>query len=95
MTRLFPCCPGCNQSLPLRNTQWNLGKPFACRSCGTRLVIERNYWLPAAAIVAFYAGRVRWGDGVQLIYLFLAIVAALLVIQFATMKPQVVDTKAG
>lgn len=56
-------------------------------------MIDRNYWLPFAAIIAFYAGRHRFGDGVQLIYLALGIMAAVFIVQLRTMKPKVVESQ--
>jgi len=80
--------------LPLRRTQWNLGKSFVCEGCGARLVIDKNYWLPLAAIIAFYAARQRFGDGLHLIYLLLGILAVVFIVQIQTMKPKVVESQA-
>lgn len=95
MKTLFPCCPSCGTNLPLRRTQWNLGKPFACAACDAKLVIDRNYWLPFAGLLAFYAGRQRFGDGLHLVYLFLGIAAALFVVQMLTTKPELVESRPG
>jgi hypothetical protein len=42
-------------------TQWGLGKTFACRGCGTELVIGRQYVAPLVALVGWYL--VRPSDG--------------------------------
>jgi DNA-directed RNA polymerase subunit RPC12/RpoP len=85
--KLRTTCPRCSRDVPFLKTQWGLGKPFACTGCGTKLVIERNYWLPFAALCAFWFGRVRMESPAEQIGLFAGLLVGLAVTQALVMKP--------
>ncbi len=89
--KLKTTCPRCDRAVPFLKTQWGLGKPFGCAGCGAKLVIERNYWLPLAAIIAFWFGRIRLDSLTEQVWLLLGLLAALAVAQVQVMKPELIE----
>ncbi|WP_439472563.1 hypothetical protein [Brevundimonas sp.] len=51
-----PHCPDCKQRVPLARTQLDLGTPFICAGCGTRLVVSRG----SALLLGFSLMVVFW-----------------------------------
>ncbi len=89
--KLRTTCPRCNSAVPFVRTQWGLGKPFTCVGCGAKLVIERNYWLPLAAICAFWFGKIELKSVTEQVWLVLGLLVALAMAQVQLMKPQLIE----
>lgn len=87
-----PSCPKCGNLAGVSRLFWGLGKPFDCRSCGTRLLVPRgrNIFVGIAGILAYWrADRVY--DGWQIVLVFLIICYAIVVVSLFTMRPELVS----
>ena len=74
-----PACPACKTRIPFRRTQMDLGKPFACESCGTELVVPRGqnwvfmiglfalFWLIKSQFISHWSGTLALMAGISLI----------------------------
>lgn len=84
-----PSCSNCGELAGVSRLFWGLGKPFDCRSCGTKLVVPkgRNAFLGVAGFLAFWRAD-RAYDGWALVVVFLIIAYVILVIGFFTMRPK-------
>jgi len=59
-----PGCPECGEFVPFLKTQWRLGKSFACKHCGTHLVIPKTTAMLAFAMFGiFYAFKDSFAFG--------------------------------
>ena len=84
---LGPRCPECRARIPLKRTQWKLGKAFACDTCGTALVIPKQYYFTLAAIAGWYAVKPDSGS----VWLHVATLAPFLAgaaLYSVTLKPR-------
>lgn len=88
---LTPNCPDCGRAVPFRQTQLGLGRPFACKRCGRELVIEKNYWIPMAGIVAFWLLKGQTTSGLQLAGLLAASLAAIWLVSLLFMPVERFD----
>lgn len=72
-----PACPQCGLRVPFMRTQWNLGKPFACRRCGVQLTVSRfrSTLMAAAMLMLFFIVRPGVPEGAARFVLFLVFLA--------------------
>lgn len=93
MRELGPFCPACGHPTSSKYLFWGLGKPFDCRRCGSRLVIDRRFLPTLIALTAFWAFRPE-GNSWRTFGLFLLIFAGLLLYSMFLMKPRRIDEEA-
>ena len=66
--------------MPLKKTQWGLGKPFICEGCGTRLAIPKNQWIGIVAILAFILMRGHMNSTIEILALGVGLGAVVLLL---------------
>jgi hypothetical protein len=73
-------------------TQWGLGRPFACRTCGTRLVVPKvTASLGIAVFVLFWLLKAQADSAAETALLLAAMVVAGLALTWCLTKPKVVE----
>lgn len=82
-----PACPECGRLAPFIRTQWRREKPFACKGCGTLLVMPRAYTALLMLVVYWFVRDAAVGAG-QKIALGVALLAITLFSEWATLKPK-------
>jgi ribosomal protein S27E len=50
MSGIFPSCPECDRSVPFSRSAFGRGRPFACRRCGTTLIVPKAGGFAAVVI---------------------------------------------
>lgn len=83
-------CPNCGNAVPFKKTQMHLGKPFECSACSSKIVIERNYWIPILAFLAFFRFKGEVSGLVEGAALMLGIVAVIYLLSVIFMQPKLV-----
>jgi ribosomal protein S27AE len=64
LDRLGPSCPECGEFVAFWKTQWGLGKNFACKRCGTELVIPKTTAMSGIVMLGlFYVFRDDFAAG--------------------------------
>lgn len=84
---LGPACPVCGRLAPFIRTQWRREKPFACKGCGTQLVMPRAYTALLVLFVYWFVRDEAQGPA-QKIALALGLLAISLFSEWATLKPK-------
>ncbi len=88
MSYLTPPCPSCGKSVPFKQTQWGLGKPFRCEGCETELVIPTNLWIGVGAFVAFFLFEGLLVSTDQKVILAIALIAIILLVSRLFLMPK-------
>ncbi len=84
---LGPACPSCGRLAPFIRTQWRREKPFACKGCGTLLVMPSAYTAILMVVVYWFVRDEAQGP-LQKIALAVGLLAIALVSEWATLKPR-------
>lgn len=84
---LGPACPSCGRLAPFIRTQWRREKPFACKGCGTLLVMPSAYTAILMVVVYWFVRDEAQGP-LQKIALAVGLLAIALFSEWATLKPR-------
>lgn len=74
-------CPSCGSTIPFSKTQIGLGKPFACHTCHSELLIPRRVMLPVAAVLFYFSASSLTASAISKVAIFLATLIAVYFLQ--------------